>query len=709
LSTRGKGKARTVASAAANGPAAPSVAWRHAAALAALLVVVWLAWFNSFEAPLIYDNDAAILKDTRVHAATAAQVQRIFGSEYWETHPDGLYRPLTTLSFLFNYAVLGDGPNPDGYHWFNFLLHALNAMLVYALGLALFGEIPAALLLSALWAVHPVLTESVTNVVGRSDMLAAFAVLATLLLHRAALRSAGWRRAACLLAIALAVAIGIFSKESAIVVIAAVALYDFTFDSDAPWRARLWTYAAIVAPCAIFFVQRAQVLARTPHVPFRIAENSLAGGGFVASRLTAVKVIGDYVGLLLWPSQLSFDYSYNQVPLFRATMSSWNDWQAILAAIACVAALGAAVRYRRRAAPLFFAVFLFFIALAPTSNVFLLIGTVKAERFLYLPAVAAALAVVWAARTAIADRRIVYGVAGVVLLALAIRTHARNADWADPQRLWASGVEAAPQSFRTNIYAASNLRVATLADLDRSIAYARRALSILKDLPDDQSSAEAYFDAAHVYRVVGEQLASGRMVAPSAVGTTPAQWYQSALEALDRAEAVDTAYGVRYRAENARRGLPGEAPVNSRLYLELGLTYMRLSDPQHAVEAFERGRMLESDPDVLEQAAAAYEAIGEPRKAALALVEALAVDPKRTHIGGKLVQLYGQFDPSGCSISKEGGEVSLNVQCPLVHNDICTASKRVAGTYSRRGQMKESDEIRRVAMQELGCSAESMQ
>src|SRR5262249_33938285 len=118
-----------------------------------------------------------------------------------------------------------------------------------------------------------------------------------------------------------------------------------------------------------------------------------------------------------------------------------------------------------------------------------------------------------------------------------------------------------------------------------------------------------------------------------------------------------------------------------------------------------RGRALESDPDILEEAASAYEAAGDPRKAALALVEALAVDPARTQIAGKLVQLYRQLDPHGCSVTEEGGQMGLNVRCPLVHGDVGDASRRVAATYSRRDQVLDANRIRRIAMEELGCEA----
>ena len=57
----------------------------------------------------------------------------------------------TTLSYLFNYAVLGNGGHPTGYHWINFLLHAANVLLVYALGLRLAGGWRPAAWIAAIW------------------------------------------------------------------------------------------------------------------------------------------------------------------------------------------------------------------------------------------------------------------------------------------------------------------------------------------------------------------------------------------------------------------------------------------------------------------------------------------------------------------------------------------------------------------------------
>ena len=77
-------------------------------------------------------------------------------------------------------------------------LHEVNVALVYALGMLVFGETAPALALAAIWGLHPLLTESVTNIVGRADLLAAFGVLAGLLCYVKSASAAGRRRLAWL-------------------------------------------------------------------------------------------------------------------------------------------------------------------------------------------------------------------------------------------------------------------------------------------------------------------------------------------------------------------------------------------------------------------------------------------------------------------------------------------------------------------------------
>jgi len=664
----------------------PPIVRRHATLLATAIVLAWLAYSNSFRAPLILDNAEVIEKDARVHSTSPVQLHRILTQQYWETANTGLYRPLTTLSILFNYVILGDGADPGGYHGLNFLLHAANIALVYVLGVVIFESPPLAFLLSALWALHPVQTESVTNIVGRSDELVALGVLAALLCHRLALATTGARRAAWIAAVFVAVSIGVFSKESGVVVIAVFAIYDLAFRQKAPWSARAASYAAAAIPCLVYLYIRSQVIANATVQGTPACENPLLTAPFWTARLTAVKVIGRYFGLWLWPAKLSWDYAFNEVPL-----ATGGDWLAIVSLLGCLALAVIAVRAWRNQPTLLFAIGFFFVALAPTANLVILIGATMGERFLYLPSLGFAIAAVWAIR-AHRQRKAVQAGLGLILLAMLVRTHDRNGDWLDPQRFWLSGVEAAPGSYKTNLAAAANTFIGTADDLARSIRYADRALAILDPMSDDQSDASAYHNAGVFYRNVGQRLKS-----------ESESWNRKSLAALLHSERVSLAFEKQYQAENARRGRPNLTAMPSGLYLDLGRTYLLLSDRPHAIAAFERGRSLESSPPLLEELASVYRSAGEPRKAAQALVEALSVDANRPQTASALVELYAQIDPQGCSVTRQGGVPELNPTCPLVHADVCSASRNVIGNYLRRGQEFEAGQIRKVAEGDLGC------
>ena len=123
-----------------------------------------------------------------------------------------------------------------------------------------------------------------------------------------------------------------------------------------------------------------------------------------------------------------------------------------------------------------------------------------------------------------------------------------------------------------------------------------------------------------------------------------------------------------------------------------------------AIASLERGRNLESDPDLLEELGRTYEALEQPRKAAQAFIEALAMDSTRSHLNQKLVELYGKSIRRAVPLL--GGRVDdLNIACPMVHDDLCGATRNVAQNFDRRSQTEEAASIRRVAVADLGCAA----
>ena len=128
-----------------------------------------------------------------------------------------------------------------------------------------------------------------------------------------------------LAALAGVMAIGIFSKESAAVLVAVMVIYDFTCRKF-NWPA----YVSVAIPLAFYTWARLHVLRGLYSAARPFTDNPLVGADFWAARLTAVKVVGRYLLLLIWPARLSCDYSYNEVPL-----AGWSDFGALLSLLAC--------------------------------------------------------------------------------------------------------------------------------------------------------------------------------------------------------------------------------------------------------------------------------------------------------------------------------------------------------------------------------------
>jgi tetratricopeptide (TPR) repeat protein len=692
---------------APSAPAAPApplraIQWkRHLPILLGLWMAALAAYSNSFRAGLTFDNGIAIQQDARVRALTSANVGQIFTEEYWYPNvTTGLYRPLTTLSLLFNYAVLGNGAGPAGYHWVNFALHAINIALVYFLGLILLGEISWAGLLAALWALHPLLTESVTNIVGRADALAALGVLAGLLCHIRGGQAAGRVQAAWLAGLAVAAAVAVFSKESGVVVVAAMLCYDAAFGRFKAWRRLAAGYAVVAVPLAIFFVLRGRMLDHIAMAPLPFVDNPLVDAPLVAGALTAVKVIGKYLWLYLWPARLSCDYSYNQIPVF-GTSTGWEDAAALASLAVCLAAVFFGIRAWRKGRPAAgFVVAFFFAALAPTANLLMPVGSIMAERWMYLPSLGLALGAVLGLeslerRLPAVSRRTLMAAAGVLCLAWGARTWLRNADWRDDQILWQSAAQAAPDSYKAYSTLANLLAKAAHPSLDRAIGEAERSTAILDRLGDEENLARPFAVEGMCYRLKGESLSdpAGREA-----------WYHKALAALERARRIDLAGRERLNRLNLAHGKGQFQTGLGLVYLELGRVQRLLGQHREALESLAYGRNLSPIAEFSEEESQVYRDLGDPDRPAIALLEGLFIDPGSRRLAGKVVEFYRQTAPFTCAVETRGASSRFNLQCPLVHAHLCQAGQNVALAYRRFGNPAKALSTAQMAVAS-GCPA----
>ena len=666
---------------------------RHLLALAALCAILLAAYATSFTAGFTLDNRGILLQDPRIREASAENLHLILDRTYWWPYGEsGLYRPFTTLTYLFNYAILGNAGRPGGYHWVNFLLHAGNVLLLYALLRRLLGEFWRAFFAAALWAVHPVLTESVTNMVGRADLLAGMAVLGGLLAYLKSAESEGWRRWAWLCGLMASTAVGVFSKESAVAIVGVIALYELTWwkERKRGWALLLGCLATLPALAALWF-QRAAVLALAPPVEFPVWDNPLVGAGFWTAKLTAVQVLARYIGLLAWPLHLSCDYSWAQIPLSTGSARDWLSWMVVAAAVA-----GVVWAYRVHRTLFFFAG-LAFATMLITSNLLFPIGTIMAERFLYLPAIALAVCLVLGVY-AVAGRFAPAALCAIGLL-YGVRTMARNADWQDDLSLTAATVAESPKSYKAHKMRAGALFEAdtSQAHIDQVIAEAEKGLAILGRLPSAEASPESYQQAARYYLVKGDQMAApgGRRA------------YERALELLSRCQRmVQANYQETATKARARGQVAPEIDPAKEASLQSALAYasMRLNKKDRGQAA--AAAAVELDPlngRGYQQLAESLLAEGKADEAAVALTQGALITGDMK-LRQQVIDLYRQgLDTEGCAIVAGPNGPALNASCAVVRRHTCAGAEAALRVYLRLQRGDLAAKLKDAMEKSFGC------
>jgi Flp pilus assembly protein TadD len=422
-------------------------AWLHASV--ALLAVAVYA--NTVGNGFVFDDRLLIEHNPIVHGE--GSLSDVWLAPYHlgtRLTATSLYRPVTLSSFALDYRF--NGTAPSGFHVVNILLNAVVAVLVLRLGLRLGLPRAAAWAGALLFAVHPVHTEAVANLAGRAELLAALFFLVALLAYLPRPEPAVGRAGALLGVAALSYLLAMLSKENAATLLGVVVAWEMLLGrrDEERWRdlarRRRAAVVALLAAFAAYLVLRSLAL----EAPLSGPEVSRVDNPLVASPLserwaTAATVAARYLALLVYPATLSADRSFAQI----VPVSPWSFGAigsgALLAAL--LAGFVVAVRRARRAAFLgAFAV----ISFSLSANFLVVIGTIMAERLLYLPSVAFCLLMGWGFETLSRrpNRRFVWIVLAGVLVAGSVRTVLRNRDWVDDLTLFTRTAVTSPRSVK---------------------------------------------------------------------------------------------------------------------------------------------------------------------------------------------------------------------------------------------------------------------
>ncbi len=417
-------------------------------AVCVIIGVTLLAYSNSFDGVFVFDDQH--------HIEANESIRSIFPlSQHLSTR-----RPLVSLSLAINYAA--GKLNPWGYHAFNLVVHLLAALTLFGVvrrtllspRLATrFRDNATALALAAaaIWAAHPLTTQSVTYVIQRGESMMGLFYLLTLYctIRSSESKRKGWWIAAAIVACFC----GMASKAVMVTAPLVVLIYDRVFLSQqfrGALRKRTLLYVGLAASWSVPFatgVWGGVFTTSSVNATMGFGYEGVSPLEYLASQ---PGVILHYLSLAFWPSGLCLDYAW---PVARGAAAVFLPGAAILVL------LGLTIWMLRLKPALGFLGVWFFVILAPTSS-FIPIRDLAFEHRMYLPLAAVICLFLlglrwiisvpirrgWSGRSA--GRALTVLVIVACVTALSLRTRDRNADYHSELTIWSDTAAKSPTNAR---------------------------------------------------------------------------------------------------------------------------------------------------------------------------------------------------------------------------------------------------------------------
>jgi tetratricopeptide (TPR) repeat protein len=436
--------------------------------LGLLLVIVTLfIYLPAWNGTPIWDDDAHLTKP---------ELRSLEGLGRIWTEPGATqqYYPVAHSFFWVEHQLWGDWP--AGYHLLNILLHCASALLLVRILRHL--EIRGAWLAAAIFALHPIQTESVAWISELKNMLSGVFYLGSILVYLKFDRTRNLPSYAAALALFF---LGLMSKTVIATLPGAVLIIFW-------WKRGKLSWRRDVLPLIPFFLLGTVAGLFTAWV-----EQSLIGAEGADFNYTAVeriliagRVIWFYLGKFLWPLDLMFVY-----PRWEVSQTVW--WQYLYPAAVLLLVGLLAWLSRRWRAPL--AAFLFYVVtLFPVLgflNVYPFRYSLVADHFQYLAnlgliaLVAAEVAMLFEHRQNW-ERVIGYALCLAILALLASLTWRQSAMYTNVETLWQFTIDRNPNAWMAH----NNLGTVMLkkGQVDNAIFHFRKALEIKPDHADAQAN-----------------------------------------------------------------------------------------------------------------------------------------------------------------------------------------------------------------------------
>ena len=330
----------------------------------------------------------------------------------------------------------------------------------------------------------------------------------------------------------------------------------------------------------------------------------------------------------------------------------------------------------RRHKTVCFLLLFYLIVYLPTSNFLIIIGSIMAERFLYLPLLGFVGCLVLGVEAL--ARRIqippptrqlaVYSLLTAIAMGFAVRAAERNEDWLSDITLWTAAAKMSPDSFRSYqskafaLFERYGARLSSGAyikdpaqrqmDIDEVYQTAEHAKPIVDVLPPEQNSSRLYLHLGMYYCAKGESLSQELPDGSMKTTEDAVPWFRAAEKVLQEGVVIDRTFnGINHQRELARKRMKDSEIPDVGLppiYFYLGNAYIHLGEWQKALQAYKYEQHLDpGDVDAYVHIAMVYLQIGKSEEAAITLFQALMLNSQQMQLWPPLAQSLAQINHSG--------------------------------------------------------------
>jgi protein O-mannosyl-transferase len=394
-------------------------------------------------------DDLAVIENNKFVQEGFGGIPDLFSTFYWKGFWDanaGLYRPLSMIMFAIEWAVSPN--NPALHHFVNMLLYAVTIGLLFKLLLKLLPgySVWASFAIVLVFMVHPSHTEVVANIKSRDEILCFLFFLLTFL----SLLKARSGKPTDLIKSALLFFACLLSKEAGIMYLPIFGLYFWMIRKESAFSS-LKKLVPLIVIAGVWLILHQFVIHSdpTPPIQYTYHDNSLVACTDGSRYATGIGILGRYLLETVAPFNLSYDYSYNQLPCL-----SFTSFPVIATLVVVILLAGIVVKTRKSKPEIGFGILFFFISIALVTNIFSLIGTTYANRLIYAPSLGIIISLVLIVFTLFKAEQTSKWQSGAVLTSLvigvlfAVKTIQRNKAWESNTTLFTADLQNSPNSAR---------------------------------------------------------------------------------------------------------------------------------------------------------------------------------------------------------------------------------------------------------------------